>query len=121
MCVIKFYSLDINECELNTDGCDHSCSNTIGSYTCSCRDGYTLAADGRSCQGKKMHELILPLIFKLSHIANSSGYLLHIQLQNWVYTLGISAIDTFVRAQHIHVRGLSKTTKSILVKLDDQV
>ncbi|MCG8621972.1 MAG: hypothetical protein MJE68_08270 [Proteobacteria bacterium] len=25
--------------------------NTIGSYTCSCRTGYRLLNDGRSCQG----------------------------------------------------------------------
>ena len=42
---------DINECSINTDGCAHSCSNTIGSYTCSCRTGYRLASNGRSCEG----------------------------------------------------------------------
>ena len=42
---------DINECNLNTDGCAHICTNTIGSYTCSCRTGYRLLSNGRSCQG----------------------------------------------------------------------
>ncbi|ELU08134.1 hypothetical protein CAPTEDRAFT_143904 [Capitella teleta] len=35
--------LDINECEDNTHHEDcHTCLNTIGSYTCRCRYGYTL-------------------------------------------------------------------------------
>ncbi|MCG8621971.1 MAG: hypothetical protein MJE68_08265 [Proteobacteria bacterium] len=42
---------DINECVRNTDGCDHNCVNTIGSYTCSCRTGYSLEANRRSCEG----------------------------------------------------------------------
>ncbi|KAJ7383305.1 hypothetical protein OS493_029271 [Desmophyllum pertusum] len=29
--------------------CDQICSNTIGSYTCSCISGYQLALDGKSC------------------------------------------------------------------------
>jgi hypothetical protein len=42
---------DIDECILNTDGCVHICTNTIGSYTCSCRTGYRLSSNGHSCQG----------------------------------------------------------------------
>ena len=32
--------------------CDQICSNTIGSYTCSCINGYQLAPDGKSCLGE---------------------------------------------------------------------
>ena len=42
-------SSDINECTENLDDCVQICDNTIGSYECSCENGYTLAADGRSC------------------------------------------------------------------------
>ena len=42
---------DINECTLNVDGCDHTCTNTLGSYYCRCRSGYRLATGGRTCQG----------------------------------------------------------------------
>ena len=42
---------DINECTRNTDGCDHTCSNTMGSYNCRCWIGYRLATNGRTCQG----------------------------------------------------------------------
>uniref|UniRef100_A0A1X7SW10 EGF-like domain-containing protein n=1 Tax=Amphimedon queenslandica TaxID=400682 RepID=A0A1X7SW10_AMPQE len=31
---------DINECETNDHNCTQTCSNTVGSYTCSCRAGY---------------------------------------------------------------------------------
>lgn len=42
---------DINECNENIDACDHLCSNTVGSYTCSCRSGYRLASNGLTCNG----------------------------------------------------------------------
>ena len=42
---------DIDECTLNINGCDHNCTNTFGSYTCSCRAGCELAANGHSCEG----------------------------------------------------------------------
>ena len=42
---------DIDECEDGTDGCNGNadCSNTIGSYTCSCLSGYS--GDGTNCNG----------------------------------------------------------------------
>ena len=40
----------MNECDDNP-GCDHSCNNTEGSYTCGCDEGYELDADGYSCNG----------------------------------------------------------------------
>ena len=33
-------------------GCQHKCNNTIGSYLCSCNDGYALVGDDRSCVGE---------------------------------------------------------------------
>ena len=35
--------LDVDECARNNGGCDHTCTNTAGSYACSCRAGYLLA------------------------------------------------------------------------------
>lgn len=32
--------------------CDQICSNTYGSYTCSCVNGYQLAPNGKSCLGE---------------------------------------------------------------------
>ena len=43
---------DINECKRKLDNCDANadCSNTVGNFTCTCKDGYE--GDGVSCTGK---------------------------------------------------------------------
>ena len=41
---------DINECNGDHE-CDQVCTNTDGSFVCSCDDGYLLQADGRTCEG----------------------------------------------------------------------
>ncbi|XP_041364262.1 uncharacterized protein LOC121379679 [Gigantopelta aegis] len=38
--------IDIDECP---SSCQHMCSNTDGSYVCTCRDGYTLNANKHNC------------------------------------------------------------------------
>ncbi|XP_078664090.1 E-selectin-like [Branchiostoma floridae x Branchiostoma belcheri] len=40
---------DIDECSATNGGCDHVCTNTLGSFQCSCVDGFNLNADGHSC------------------------------------------------------------------------
>ena len=42
---------DLNECEDGADSCDVNaeCTNTDGSYTCSCTSGYS--GDGFMCNG----------------------------------------------------------------------
>ena len=42
------FILDVNECTENV--CAQSCTNTNGSYTCSCYAGYTLESDN-TCEG----------------------------------------------------------------------
>ncbi len=46
------FSPDVNECTANTDNCHDNavCDNTIGSFTCTCNEGFT--GDGVSCNGK---------------------------------------------------------------------
>ena len=46
------YPSDIDECELSNGGCEHHCSNLIGSYGCSCDDGFVLNSDSWLCTGK---------------------------------------------------------------------
>ena len=43
--------LDVNECLDNNGGCDHNCTNTIGSFVCSCQPGYDLDSDRLTCIG----------------------------------------------------------------------
>ena len=40
----------MNECEEVND-CQQICENTVGSYICSCNEGFTLADDNRTCIG----------------------------------------------------------------------
>ena len=50
---ISFISLDIIECDEKTDNCDDAngiCTNTIGSFTCTCKEGYE--GDGVRCRCK---------------------------------------------------------------------
>ena len=42
---------DIDECVEGFDGCDHNCTNTDGSYFCTCMDGYELQTDNHTCTG----------------------------------------------------------------------
>ena len=55
-CQITFYTsltlLDIDECDKGSHDCDlnANCTNTNGSHSCTCKEGYT--GKGESCQGK---------------------------------------------------------------------
>ena len=40
---------DIDECTRGLNGCNQTCTNEIGSYSCSCASGYRLSSDGRGC------------------------------------------------------------------------
>ena len=44
-------SLDLNECTNDNGGCEQICTNTIGSYVCSCLDGYSLNNNNHNCTG----------------------------------------------------------------------
>ena len=48
---LNFLYADINECAYYADCCheDATCTNTEGSFTCSCNEGFT--GDGKQCEG----------------------------------------------------------------------
>ena len=43
--------VDVNECQTDEHNCNQTCSNTLGSFECSCRPGYSLQGDGVTCEG----------------------------------------------------------------------
>ena len=51
MCMHPYSKLDTDECLANStsDGCEQVCTNTIGSFQCSCIEGYTLSSNDKSC------------------------------------------------------------------------
>ena len=48
---IYLWIVDINECYYDNGGCHHKCTNTNGSYECSCREGFELHPHGHNCTG----------------------------------------------------------------------
>ena len=42
--------IDINECNSANGGCEHICTNTIGSFICSCDTSYQLDGNGMRLQ-----------------------------------------------------------------------
>lgn len=67
--------LDIDECGEKKNLCNQTCSNSVGSYNCSCESGYRLAKDGISCNGKTYH-----LIYE----TNNSKIRLLIHVKNYM-------------------------------------
>ena len=49
--------IDINECKINNGGCEDVCTDTPGSFQCSCvnRAGYKLGPDNLTCIGECNH------------------------------------------------------------------
>eukprot|EP00058_Branchiostoma_floridae_P014629 XP_002600117.1 hypothetical protein BRAFLDRAFT_66626 [Branchiostoma floridae] len=40
---------EMDECLTQNGGCSQTCTNTIGSYSCSCSEGFALDGDGHTC------------------------------------------------------------------------
>ena len=61
MIIPIFSGVDINECEEGSDTCDdvsEDCQNQAGSFSCSCKDGFTVKLNGdgtKTCEGTHMH------------------------------------------------------------------
>ena len=50
--ILKYFALDEDECTSGATDCREgaSCVNTIGSYSCTCKAGFS--GDGTTCEGK---------------------------------------------------------------------
>ncbi|XP_031559878.1 tolloid-like protein 1 [Actinia tenebrosa] len=47
---LAMYYSDEDECQKRKGGCQHICVNTIGSYRCACKPGFTLHSNKHSCK-----------------------------------------------------------------------
>jgi len=47
MMMMMMMMLDVDECLTTPHVCSQRCTNTIGSYTCSCAANYTLGNNGQ--------------------------------------------------------------------------
>ncbi|ELT87381.1 hypothetical protein CAPTEDRAFT_94769, partial [Capitella teleta] len=55
---------DVDECS-NAGVCESGCEDTIGSFVCTCADGYQLSEDQVHCEGEKTLMLMSILLRKL--------------------------------------------------------
>ena len=60
------HALDINEC-LMSNVCQQKCENSVGSYRCSCNQGFVLNNDNRSCDGELPRQHTLMYIHSCQH------------------------------------------------------
>ena len=59
---IPLCSLDIDECGRSLDNCEQNCSNTVGSFECSCQPGYQpVAGAPNRCEGRKSFDMSNPV------------------------------------------------------------
>lgn len=45
----------VNECEMNNGGCEQVCIDLPRLFSCDCEPGYSLAVNGRDCEGKEIY------------------------------------------------------------------
>ena len=57
--IINCYFLDVDECNEGNALCTQNCHNSIGSYVCTCLDGYIISLDGIHCIGKHIIQAIV--------------------------------------------------------------
>ena len=50
---VLLHVTDRDECAVDNGLCSDTCSNTVGSFVCSCPDGLQLANPGLYCSGTK--------------------------------------------------------------------
>ncbi|XP_019641848.1 PREDICTED: uncharacterized protein PB18E9.04c-like [Branchiostoma belcheri] len=57
-----FTTTDIDECGTANGGCSQNCTNTFGSFSCSCQTGYELNGDGVSCDAEISTTVVPPTV-----------------------------------------------------------
>ena len=57
----------MNECDINNGNCQHVCKNLYGRHSCSCREGFVLDSNKRTCSGKRFKHSDQEIIFRLHY------------------------------------------------------
>ena len=52
-------STDIDECKNNNVECSDICTNTVASHFCSCKAGFIIGSDNRTCEGNYYFYILL--------------------------------------------------------------
>ena len=98
---------DFDECTIYGT-CSQTCTNTEGSYTCSCVEGYLLQPDNRSCKAKNGEILDRRSVLLLGSSANR-GLLLYVYPCLWFFTSGCSSLRTVLHYHLLACVGLHVT------------
>jgi hypothetical protein len=97
----SFISLpDKDECSKDNGGCQHECVNTMGSYTCQCRNGFVLHENKHDCK-----EGMWKIIFSWQHLKSHTGWVNVVPL-----LLTTSVNDT--AADHTNLKKQNKTKQN---------
>jgi hypothetical protein len=48
--ILFIFLTDVDECKERSLDCEQTCINTVGSYYCACRDGFSLRYDNHTCE-----------------------------------------------------------------------
>ena len=106
-------SADIDEYHNSTHNCDHLCSNSMGSYECSCNKGFELGEDEHSCLGKRVFRVHLDLL--------SDEYVNIISPQTWMNVKTLHMIVITVVSTQMVLMNVVVTCDSGFVLAEDHL
>ena len=92
--------LDINECSM-FNPCEQVCTNTNGSYQCSCRNGFSLKSDNSTCQGLKMYLIVRN--YDKSIFLNSQISMSVCRLHSMVTVYALLTVNVLILMAHTSV------------------
>jgi len=90
-----YHFTDTDECL--SSPCAHTCTNTVGSFVCSCDVGYVLNSNQHSCDGTyiNLFTLIFAMIITIKHI--NKYVLVHRYMHMHMY------LQISMNVYHLHV------------------
>ena len=104
--IMWFFFPDINECLTNNGGCEQVCTNTEGSFVCSCNSGFILNSDNFTCNGKLFYRitilLYLCLVQSCIHIYMHINWSSKLSIYNIIcYNYNMNKLFLFFRYQWV--------------------